>query len=198
MRAAAAAAASVARAFLVGLAHGLDPDGTLARHPLTRAAFRDLETAEEAKARREALGSPALRGRADLLLHFAISAAVAAVVTPEAAEAGGLGKEMADARPGGSGFSFADLLADLAGIRFAAWLLAEPAERLARVAKGFRGEAFLPDPAGQPEGLTAEAFAKEFGSATDDRFRRRVAALKESIGRLEVYAAAVAPAPASK
>jgi hypothetical protein len=187
VRAAAAAAGEDGRAFLVGLAHGVDPDATLARHPLTRAAFRDLESPEEAAARREALGAPSLRGRKDLLLHFAASAAVAAVATPEAAEAGGIAKEVADSRPNGSGFSFADLLADLAGVRFAAWVGGEPKARLARLAEGFRGIDFCPDPAGEPEGLSAEAFAKEYGGVADDRFRRKVAALREAVEGLAAY-----------
>ena len=188
VRAAAGAAGDDARAFLVGLAHALDPDATLARHPLTAAAFRDLESAEEAEARRRDLGKPSLRGRRDLLLHFAASAAVAAIAGAPAAEAGGVAKEIADARPGGSGFSFADLLADLAGIRFAAWVSVEPKARLARLAAEFRGADFCPDPAGEPEGLTADAFAKEYGSAADERFRKRVAALKERVEALAAYA----------
>ena len=188
VRAAAAAAGEDARAFLVGLAHAVDPGATLSRHPLTASHFRGLETAEEAEARRKSLGKPSLRGRSDLLLHFACSAAVAAVATPEAAEAGGIAKEAADARPGGSGFSFADLLADLAGIKLAAWVKEEPTARLARLTKEFRGSDFCPDPAGQPEGLAAEAFAKEYGSVSDERFRKAVAGLKEAVGKLAVYA----------
>jgi hypothetical protein len=184
----AAAAGTDADAFLLGLAHALDPGETLARHPLTAAAVKGLETAEAAKARREALGKPTLRGRGDLLLHFALSAAAAALAGPAPAEAAGVAKEIADARPGGSGFSFRDLLADVAGIRFAAWVKADPKERLARLAREFRGEAFCPDPSGEPEGLDAEAFAKAWGGPADDRFRRKVAALKEAIAALPVHA----------
>jgi hypothetical protein len=187
VRAAAAAAGEDPKAFLVGLAHAVDPAGTLARHPLTAAAFRGLETAEEGEARRRTLGRPALRGRTDLLVHFACAAAVAAVATPEAAEAGSRAKEVVDARPGGSGFSFADLLVDLAGIRFAAWVAADPKPRLALLSKEFRGADFCPDPAGQPEGLSAEAFAKEYGSLSDERFRKAVAGLKDRVEALEVH-----------
>ena len=187
VRAAAGAAGEEGTAFLVGLAHAVDPGSTLARHPLTAAAVRGLETAEEAEARRRHLGKPSLRGRRDLLLHFAVSAAVAALAGGPVAEAGGIAKETADARPGGTGFSFADLLADLAGVRFAAWIKAEPKARLAKLAAGFRGADFCPGPAGQPEGLDAEAFAKEFGSTTDERFRKKVGALKEAIEGLATY-----------
>ena len=191
-RAAAGAAGEDGRAFLVGIAHAIDPDSTLARHPLTAAAVKGLETAEGLAARRRDLGKPSLRGRRDLLLHFAVSAAVAAIAGGPMAEVGGIAKEVVDAKPGGTGFSFADLLADLAGVRFAAWIAAEPKARVAKAAAGFRGVDFCPDPAGQPEGLDAEAFAKEFGSTTDERFKKKVAALREEIEKLEIYAVAKA------
>jgi hypothetical protein len=187
VRRAAAAAGGDVRAFLVGAAHAVDPKGALAAHPVTAASFRGLETAEEAKARREALGTPSLRGRNDLLLHFLASAAVAALAGPVPAEAGGIGKEVADSR-GGSGFSFADLAADLAGIRFAAWLL-DPAGkgRLDRVAKGFAGEEFLPDVSKEPEGLAEAEFTKSYVSTSDEKFRAKVKCLKEAVAALAVY-----------
>lgn len=88
VRRAAAAAGEDATAFLAGLAHALDRKATLARNPLTAAAFKGIEKDEDAKARKEVLGKPALRGREDLLVHFACSAAAAAIAGPAAAEAG--------------------------------------------------------------------------------------------------------------
>ena len=58
---------------------------------------------------------------------------------------------------------------------------------VAKAAAGFRGVDFCPDPAGQPEGLDADAFAKEFGSASDERFRKKVAALKAAVAEQAVY-----------
>ena len=179
VRTAAGAAGEDPKAFLVGLAHALDPD---------KPRMAGLETEEETKARRRDLGKPTLRGRTDLLLHFAMSAAAAATLGPGPAEVGGILKERNDMKPGGSGFSFADLLADLAGIRLAAWVKADPKARLERLSKEFRLADACPDPKGEPEGLTEEAFAKEFGSVADDRFKKKVAALKEAVAALPLHA----------
>ena len=65
-----------------------------------------------------------------------MSAALTVAAGPQAAESAGILKEMLDSR-GGSGFSFADLSADFAGIAFARRLLDKP-ERLADVEKNFR------------------------------------------------------------
>ncbi len=121
---------------------------------------------------------------------------IAAELGPEIAEAAGMGKEIRDADPGGSGFSFADLLADLAGIRFAGWLGGKDGRaRLDRVAREFRGRDFLPDTAGQPEGLSAGAFAKGWGSLADDRFREKVESLRRRVAVLEPYRVAENPSP---
>ena len=179
-RAAAGAAGEDGKAFLVGLAHALDPGP---------ARVKDMETEEEGKARRRDLGKPTLRGRNDLLLHFAVSASFAASSGAALAESAGILKEQVDMKPGGTGFSFADLLADLAGIRFAAWVAADPKVRLAAFAKEGRLVDFIPDPKGEPEGLTEETFAKEYGSVTDDRFKKKVAALKDAVTALPVHTA---------
>ena len=196
VRRAAAASEGDAMAFLVGLAHAVDPKATLARHPLTAAAFAGIETPEEGKARAEVLGKPTLRGRNDLLLHFAGSAALAAAASPRAAEAAGIAKETADSR-GGTGFSFADLLADLAGVRFASWLAEkETKARLEKVAAGFSGEAFLPDPSKEPEGLREEEFARRYGTASDERFLAKVKELRAAVDGLAAYREeAKVPAP---
>jgi hypothetical protein len=171
----------------VGLAHALDPAGTLARHPLAADDLRGAETAEQARARLAALRGPTLRGRNDLLLHFAIAAALRAVGGEAHAEAVAVAKEVADSR-GGSGFSFADLLADLAGIRFAGWLLEKDgAARLARVAAGFVGDDFLPDPSREPEGLGEKEFAERYGSIADERFLAKRRALGEAVAALPVH-----------
>ena len=59
-----------------------------------------------------------LMGRRDLALHFLVSAAVTVSAGGGMADLLGVFKEMADAQ-GGSGFSFADLAADQAGVRLA-------------------------------------------------------------------------------
>ena len=56
--------------------------------------------------------------RRDLMQHFLISAALAVSTNKILSDSIGLSKEMDDSK-GGSGFSFADLLADRAGVRLA-------------------------------------------------------------------------------
>jgi hypothetical protein len=179
-----AGVAAGVRDLLSGLVVALDVPRI---RPLIRQAGR-LESDGEEAARRRVLGEPTLRGRKDLLHHFVGSAALAALDRPAMAESAGIAKEIADAQPGGSGFSFADLLADLAGIRFAGWVAeGDATARLAGVAKEFRGEDFLPDRPGQPEGLTAEQFAKDWGGPLDERFLGKLRALKDAVEALPIY-----------
>jgi hypothetical protein len=185
VRRAATAAEGDVSAFLRGLAHALDPAATLAGNPLTRAAFAGLEAPEAAAARRRAMGEPTMRGRGDLLLHFFVSAALAEVAGAGIAAAAGTAKEMADLRTP-SGFSFPDLLADDAGISFSAWLSGKDgAARLARLATAFVGADHLPDFAGLPEGVSAEAFARDYGTLSDPRYRARRREVSDRVAALE-------------
>ena len=60
-----------------------------------------------------------MRGREDWARHYALSAALAVLEHPLVSDAAGLMKEELDALTHGSGFSFGDLAADRAGVRFA-------------------------------------------------------------------------------
>ena len=60
-----------------------------------------------------------LRGRNDLARHFWVSAALSVLSDESRSMTVGITKEMMDATPGGSGFSFVDLTADRAGTLFA-------------------------------------------------------------------------------
>jgi uncharacterized protein YfiM (DUF2279 family) len=66
-----------------------------------------------------------LNNRLDLAKHWALSAALSASVGPDASMAMGVWKEVADSGRGGSGFSYADLAADRAGM-MVAQRLADP------------------------------------------------------------------------
>ncbi|AMV31454.1 lipoprotein [Pirellula sp. SH-Sr6A] len=132
---------------------------------ISRTAKRERDPALQKK--RETLRNRiTLRGRNDLSKHFWVSAGLVAMSNETNAKGVGIAKEVMDSRPGGSGFSFADLAADLAGIRFA--LLAtrkiEQAEELReRVLRARQSDDFCPNIEGLPEGLTAEQFQNEFG-----------------------------------
>ena len=103
-----------------------------------------------------------LRGRYDLSQHFLVSAALALTLDEQTALDIGVSKEQSDSKAGGSGFSFSDLLADMAGIHFAVALTAS--EEQARWAQGIllknKGEqVFMPRVDWLPQGLTTAAYA---------------------------------------
>ena len=71
-----------------------------------------------------------------------------------------------DAMPGGTGFSFPDLAADAAGIRFALAATRDaPSARAMqqRIMKGVRVEDFLPNVHDLPEGITRDHLQAEYG-----------------------------------
>jgi hypothetical protein len=175
-----------APAFLLALGIALDDSSLLRSNLVTRTLWRRVEPDEARKQRLRVLGSPTLHGRHDLAQHFSVSAALSAAMGEQAAESAGLLKEMLDAR-GGSGFSFADLSADLAGIAFARRLLEKP-DRLADIEKSFTVADYALPPKGLIEGLSAEQFAKQYGSLKDDRFLRVLADLRKRIDALPGYA----------
>lgn len=190
VRAAAAAARRLpekeaAPAFLLALGIALDHSTLLRDNLLTRSLWRRVETDEARKQRLAVLGSPALSGRHDLAQHFSVSAALTAVSGAAAAESAGVLKEVMDSR-GGSGFSFADLSADFAGIAFARRLLDKPS-RLADIEKSFRIGDYAISPRGLPEGMQAADFAKKYGSLKDERYLRLQEDIRKRIDGLPGY-----------
>jgi uncharacterized protein YfiM (DUF2279 family) len=188
VRAAAAAAAKLPAeqgpsAFLTALGVALDDSSLVRDNRLLAGFYRQVESDEERKLRLAVLGSPAVRGRRDWCQHFAVSAMLTALAGPTAAEAAGLLKERLDMRPGGSGFSFADLSADYAGVAFAA-RVQKGGLALDKLATGFAVNDHVPDAAGLTDGLTAEEFRKQIGSFDDDRFAAEVARIRQRIAEL--------------
>lgn len=158
------------RAFLLGLAMAIDSSDLIRQHPLTAGLCRGVESDAERKQRLEVLGSPSLSGRHDLAQHFFVSAGLTTLVGPRLAEAAGLAKELQDAQ-GGSGFSFCDLCADLAGVALAERVQRSP-DMLTDLSKSFRQVDYLPSTAGLVEGLTREQFVERFGTVLDERFQQ--------------------------
>lgn len=161
--------ANATKGFLIGLAVAFDRSDLLRGNPLATAALSTIENEQERRHRLEVLGKPTAHGREDLLMHFTVSAALSVALSPQLAESAGVLKELKDAQ-GGSGFSFVDLSADLAGIEFAA-LLAEHPDRLSEFAKQIKVADFLPPIEGLAEGLDAGRFVTEFGSPSDERYK---------------------------
>jgi hypothetical protein len=176
---------AAAEAFLLGLGVTLGDSAILRSSPLPLRILSEIETEEERVARAAVVGSPTVRERRDLCQHFMVSCALTEMVGPELAETAGLLKEQKDSL-GGSGFSFADLGADLAGIAFARDVK-EGAIPLGQLAERFRVADYVPDPAGLKEGLSAKEFLREYGSPSDERFREARAALLGKIRALPGY-----------
>jgi hypothetical protein len=170
------------KALAIGLGIALDDTAYLRSNPLTRPFLENFETETDRKRRLAIIGSPTLRGRHDWALHFAVSAMLAAATDAESAERIGLLKEMDDAWRG-SGFSFADLAADYAGVFFAEDLRTakEPALHLKALAEGFRGNALLPPIDDLPEGLRFADLNARYGGVSSDRFRDAVAGIRARI-----------------
>ena len=103
-----------------------------------------------------------LQGRRDLAQHFTISAAIAAAGGSSLADTIGVFKEVDDSR-GGSGFSFADLLADRAGVSLAEAAIGERADAVQDyMSNGPRESGFMPGFDQLPEGLMELEFKSRF------------------------------------
>jgi len=105
-------------------------------------------------------------GRNDWPRHFWVSAALTLLSDADRSIAIGITKELMDATPGGSGFSFSDLAADAAGNRFT--LAATRNEAAARaMQKRILGDTkitdFLPDIRDLPEGIPIDDFTEVYG-----------------------------------
>ncbi len=173
---------NAAKAFLLGLGAAFEKSTVLRTAPLINRVFLAAETEDERRQRLAVLGAPTMHGRRDLAQHFAVSAALAALMGPEAAEAMGIMKELRDSQ-GGTGFSFADLAADIAGIAFATQVSGNRL-LLESLAESFSVSDFLLELNDLPEGIPRAAFLERYGSIEDERFlqqrteiRRRVLAL---------------------
>ena len=143
------------------------------------------EPDDDRTARLAVLGRPTVRGRRDLCQHFAVSAALTETFGAAAAEFAGMAKEMTDMK-GASGFSFADLAADFAGIELANVTTADP-KRIAAMAKQFLVNDFVPDIAAFPEGLTEKAFKAKYGGTDDAKFKAELDAVRKAVQAVPAY-----------
>lgn len=193
VRAAAAAAnreqkAVRVQAFFLALAIAIDRADTLRGYPVLGDYVRTIESDRERDARLKVLGKPTMRGRVDLGQHFFFSAAILALTGESSAEAAGLTKELRDSR-GGSGFSFSDWCADLAGIALSK-RVRDGGMRLSDLAEKFTVMDYLPDIDGLRDNLPERDFVASFGGVSDARFKTVDADIRRRIARL--YAAPAA------
>ena len=107
-----------------------------------------------------------VHGRADWSRHFWVSATLTLLSDADRSITVGITKELMDAVPGGSGFSFSDLAVDAAGNMFALAATRDAASARAtqrRIMNGVRIEDYLPDFHDLPEGLTRQQLQTEYG-----------------------------------
>ena len=128
-----------------------------------------------------------LQRRYDFPLHFLISAVIAAEAGTPLADAVGLWKELADARRGGSGFSFNDLAADRAGTRFGELAVRDPARLQARIAAGATEADFMPDASDLPEFLPEAEFVARYGGVGGAVYKRMLADIEMRVDALAVF-----------
>lgn len=134
-----------------------------------------------------------LRERLDLRLHFLYSVVLQQVGRSQFGLNIGELKEVLDTNDGGSGYSFADLAADKAGLRFAelATQNAESARYVQRALAAAASEiAFMPQVRDLPEGLSESKFKALFGDVNSDAYKRLEAEIDARIDELPLYSLA--------
>jgi len=130
-----------------------------------------------------------LLGRKDLAKHFLVSAAITVSGGTGLANLAGVFKELDDSRQG-SGFSFADLAADRAGVRFgelasgspqsASWLLmcmSQPIEE----------SDFMPSIDHLPERIQELAFKRTYRDLDSESYRAMEAEIDRRIAACRIY-----------
>jgi len=182
-----------AKAFGLGLGVALTDTDQWSNSNISRDLLPQVETASDRDRRRAVIGKPTMLGRDDLAKHFFLCNSLASVSSPTVAESAGLLKELQDSQ-GKSGFSFADLAADLAGIAFLAHAQQGPAA-LKEISQSFTIDAYMPSIADLPEGLQSAAFRERYGSLSDPRFKAELEKVRARLRDLPVYKEAPAATP---
>ncbi|MDP4536352.1 hypothetical protein Q3O60_09135 [Alkalimonas collagenimarina] len=132
-----------------------------------------------------------LAGRLDLQQHFVYSAAIKTLTNRDIGFLAGEMKELLDTNPGGSGFSFVDLLADKAGVRFAEIALYSEATARALqqfiVQNGLTDAELLPDFSLFPEGIQYDTFREDFDTIESEQYQLMLAQINQALAELPLY-----------
>lgn len=131
-----------------------------------------------------------LAGRQDSRLHFVYSAALKLASDTRASFAIGEFKELLDTAPKGSGFSFADLAADRAGVWFAesATRSEDSARRLQALLARDRSEGtFFPVIADLPENLLQQTYEREYVDLDSAQYRAVIAEIDGRLRQLPLH-----------
>ncbi len=142
---------------------------------------------QDRKPRRK--GGAVLMGRDDFAQHFALSAFLSVVGGEGMSNLVGLYKELRDARQG-SGFSFTDLAADMAGSRLGEYATRSPemARQLqARLAGSQDAALYFPQVKDLPEFMNQSQFEQRFGGVGEPAYGAQVREIEARIARLPLY-----------
>jgi len=127
-----------------------------------------------------------LNGRDDFPQHFLVSAMLVIEGTSPLTNAVGLYKEVADAN-GGSGFSFNDLAANRAGLRFGQFAHAQPLRLQELLARGVTEASLMPDVADLPEFLSQAEFTRRYQRVGSADYKRLLDDIERRVGALTLY-----------
>jgi hypothetical protein len=169
-------------AFSIGLGIALDDSTILRNNPITKSICQAVESNRERSDRLVVLNSPTLRDRRDLCQHFVVSMALTEILNADAAELAGLSKELVDMK-GTSGFSFADLAVDYAGVALAKAIADDP-KKLEKLQKEFGIADYVPAVKTLREGLSEARFKQDFGGIDDTRFKKEADNIRKIIEKL--------------
>lgn len=136
-------------------------------------------------------GRSSLRGREDLALHFLYSAILQQLGREELGFKVGELKEILDSGKGGSGFSFADLAADKAGLAFARNLTQDEKSAIdaQNLLAGIKDESlFFPFVHDLPEGLSEKSLQQVFGGVGSVTYKKLESDIDLRIGKLPLFA----------
>lgn len=130
-----------------------------------------------------------LRGRSDLSKHFIISAALKMLSEQDVTVAIGEFKELMDRGMGGSGYSFVDLTADLAGVELAR-VLADPDTALRAqntLASTSDESIYMPEIDGLVEGLSKQEFTRRYEKVDSEAYLREVEQIRAKLAQMPFY-----------
>jgi len=173
------------KAFLLGIGIALDDSKMWSDFPILGDLCREVESDDAREHRLSLLGKTTMRGRHDLAQHFVVSCALTVQLGPSGAEQAGIAKEIIDAHIE-SGFSFADLSAEMAGVTFAVQAR-NGTIPLDQLAKSFRIRDFMPECNDLKEGLSWEEFTNDYGSINDNRYQTVRIEIQKRIQSLSGY-----------
>ena len=142
------------------------------------------------KGSKDAQKIPLLRGRQDLTQHFIYSAALQQFSDLEIGLNIGEAKELLDSVSGGSGYSFADLAADKAGLTFAKFITADndSATHAQNIFKSIEDEnTFFPFVHDLPEGFTGNNFERVIKSTNSDVYKEIEGEVDKRLKQLTLY-----------